>query len=284
MPEYKALTVSVENSVAHVQLSRPEAFNTMNNEFWVDLPRVFRDLDAGGEVRAVVLSSTGKHFSAGMDFTVFTSGLGSLMGNPNTSRYAEMFRRLVFELQEVFNIIERARFPVLAAVHGGCIGGALDLIASCDCRYATEDAFFSIKETQLGMTADVGSLQRLPHIMPHGLVREMAYTGNSISARRAKEAGLINEVYPDQAAMLEGVMQIARDIAKNSPLAVHGSKEMITYARDHSVADALNFIATWQAGLFSPQDMQEVFMAKAEKREPQFAALENLAPKMTSKE
>ena len=283
MPEYKALKLTIENHIAHLQLNRPDEFNTMNPEFWRELPEALREIETSDQdPRVVVLSSTGKHFCAGMDFGVFMSGLGGeLLGGPNPSRTAEMFRRLVFELQAVFNAIERLRMPVLAAIQGGCIGGGVDFIAACDCRYATESSFFTIKETQLGMTADVGTLQRLPHLIPHGVMREMAYTGNSITAQRAKEIGLVNEVYPDQEAMLAAVMEIAADIARNSPLAVHGTKEMITYARDHSVADALNFIATWQAGMFSPADMQEVFMAKAEKREPKFEGLKPNVKKMT---
>lgn len=282
MADYKAVKLTVENHVAHLQLSRPDELNTMNPDFWRDMPAVLREIDANNDIRVVVLSSTGKHFCAGMDFGVFMTGLGGeLLGGTNPSRTGEMFRRLVFELQEVFNAIERLRVPVLAAVHGGCIGGGVDFVAACDCRYATENAFFSIKETQIGMTADVGTLQRMPHLIPHGVLREMAYTGNSITARRAKEIGLVNEVFADQAAMLEGVMAVARDIAKNSPLAVHGTKEMITYARDHTVSDALNFIATWQAGMFSPQDMQAVFMAKADKSTPAFEPLLPREKKMT---
>lgn len=282
MADYKAVKLTVEDHIAHLQLSRPDELNTMNPDFWRDVPAVLRQIDGNNDIRVVVLSSTGKHFCAGMDFGVFMTGLGGeLLGGSNPSRAGEMFRRLVFELQEVFNAIERLRVPVLAAVHGGCIGGGVDFIAACDCRYATENAFFSIKETAIGMTADVGTLQRMPHLIPHGVLREMAYTGNSITARRAKEIGLVNEVYADQAAMLEAVMGIARDIAKNSPLAVHGTKEMITYARDHTVADALNFIATWQAGMFSPQDLQAVFMAKAEKSVPAFDPLLPRETKMT---
>ena len=280
MSDYKSLSVSIEQRIAQIRLNRPAELNTMNLDFWRELPRAVREIDESGEASVIVLSSTGKHFSAGMDLSVFM-GLGGEQSAANPARLGEAFRRLVLELQDVFNGIERARLPVLAAVQGGCIGGGLDLISACDCRYATEDAFFSVKETQLGMTADVGSLQRLPHLIPHGIMREMAYTGQPLPARRAKEIGLVNEVYPDQATMLEAVMKIARDIAKNSPLAVTGTKEMITYARDHTVSDALLYIATWQAGMFSPHDMQETFAAKAEKREPIFEPLEPKKNRMT---
>jgi enoyl-CoA hydratase len=279
MATYNAFALSYEGHVAHLQLNRPDALNTMNSDFWRELPQALREIEDSA-ARVAVLSSTGKHFTAGMDLAVFASVGGDIMGG-NPSRTGEAFRRLVFELQDVFNALERLRIPVLAAVQGGCIGGGVDMVSACDCRYATANAFFSIKETQLAMTADVGTLQRLPHLIPHGMVREMAYTGNPLTAERAKAIGLVNEVYPDQAAMLAGVMAIANDIAKNSPLAVHGSKQMITYARDHSVADSLNFIATWQAGMFSPGDMQETFVAKAEKREPKFDPLLPNVKKMT---
>lgn len=280
MTAFKSIAVSIEQRIAQVRLNRPAELNTMNLDFWRELPQAVREIDESGEASVIVLSSTGKHFSAGMDLSVFMS-LGGEQTTANPARLGEAFRRLVLELQDVFNLIERSRLPVLAAVQGGCIGGGLDLISACDCRYATEDAFFSVKETQLGMTADVGSLQRLPHLIPHGIMREMAYTGIPLPARRAKEIGLVNEIYPDQASMLDAVMKIARDIAKNSPLAVTGTKEMITYARDHTVSDALLYIATWQAGMFSPHDMQETFTAKAEKREPVFEPLEPKKNRMT---
>jgi enoyl-CoA hydratase len=165
--------------------------------------------------------------------------------------------------------------PVLAAIQGGCIGGAVDMICAADVRYCTDDAFFCVQEINIGMTADVGTLQRLQHLVPSGAARELAYTGRRMPARRAKEIGLVNEVYADAAAMLEGVMQIAREIAQRSPLAICGSKEMLNYARDHSVEDSLRYMATWQAGMYQPADMAESFAAKQQKREPVF---EELAP------
>jgi enoyl-CoA hydratase len=148
------------------------------------------------------------------------------------------------------------------------------MVSACDMRYATADAFFCIQEINIGMTADVGTLQRLPKIVPEGVVRELAYTGRRMSAARAREVGLVNEVYPDQAAMLDGVLQIADEIAQKSPLAIWGSKEMINYARDHSVADSLNYIATWQTGMFQAGDMMESFAARTEKRAPRFQDLQ----------
>ena len=162
--------------------------------------------------------------------------------------------------------------PVLAAVQGGCIGGGVDMVTACDMRYATADAFFCIQEINIGMTADVGTLQRLPKLIPEGVARELAFTGARLPAKRAREVGLVNEVYDDQESMLEGVMGIAAEIAKKSPLAIWGTKETVNYSRDHSVADSLNYSATWQSGMFQPADMIASFEAQAG-GDPEFAPL-----------
>ena len=223
---YQTLTVSLENHVAHVVLNRPEQLNAMNIDFWPELPAAIHAIDQQGNARVIVLSSTGKHFSAGMDVAVFTTANAIPMdGDP--SRMAENLRRAVLQLQDAFNVLENARIPVLAAIQGGCIGGAIDMISACDSRYCTQDAFFTIKETQLGMTADLGTMQRLPHLIPQGIMRELAYTGRKFAAQEAKDIGLINKVYPDHESMLAGVMDVAKQIAAQSPLAVAGCKEMI---------------------------------------------------------
>jgi len=185
-------------------------------------------------------------------------------------RIREQMKNNVLELQESFNVIEKCRLPVLVAVQGGCIGGGVDLISATDMRYCTEDAFFCIQEINIGMTADVGTLQRLPHLIPSGLVRELAYTGRRLLAAEALGSGLVNEVFTDQDAMLKKVMEIAADIASKSPLAVHGTKEMLVYTRDHSVDDALRYMAIWQAGMFYSNDLFEAAAANAEKRAPAF--------------
>jgi enoyl-CoA hydratase len=262
--------------VAHIRLNRPEAYNTMVREFWMELPTLVGELDAAGDVRAIVLSSTGKHFSAGMDLGVFTGGDGGGLGGGNAreeGRTRARLRQMVLLLQESFTAFERARMPVLAAIQGGCIGGAVDLVTACDIRYCSADAFFVIQEINLGMTADVGTLQRLPKIIPDGMAREMAYRGHRLTAERALQVGLVNEVFATHEDLVAGVLDIAQEIASKSPLAVWGSKEMLTYARDHSVADSLDHIATWQAGMFHPADMIESFAAKAEGRDPVFEDL-----------
>jgi enoyl-CoA hydratase len=276
---YSCFEVEIRDRIAHLRLCRPNELNTMTRAFWGELPQALHEIDAGAQARVVVLSSTGKHFTAGMDLAVFAAGdpsqSGSGSGTREVGRRREALRRSVLELQDSLNAIERVRMPVLAAIQGGCVGGGVDMVSACDARYCTADAFFCIQEINIGMTADLGTLQRLPHLMPAGMVRELAYTGRRLPAQRAKEVGLVNEVYPDQAALLEGVLQVAREIAERSPLAVHGSKEMLNYARDHSVADSLNYMAAWQSGMFQPADMAESFAAKQEKRAPNF---DELAP------
>ena len=267
--------VEVTEKVAHIRLNRPDDLNSMVREFWTELPEIVRGLDARGDVRAIVVSSTGRHFSAGMDLGVFTSGDTAITPGDahEMGRVRARLRQTALMLQESFTAFERVRMPVLVAIQGGCIGGAVDMVTAADMRYAAADAFFVIQEINIGMTADVGTLQRLPKIIPDGVAREMAYTGRRLSAQRALEVGLINEIFPTHEELVAGVLDIARDIASKSPLAIWGTKEMLLYSRDHSVADGLNHIATWQTGMFQPSDMVETFTAKAEGRDPVFPDL-----------
>ncbi|WP_067986916.1 crotonase/enoyl-CoA hydratase family protein [Neptuniibacter pectenicola] len=274
---YETFTLTVENHIAHLQLNRPDAHNSMNRAFWAEFPQALQVLDVEGEARVLIISSLGKHFSAGMDLEIFTQP-DPQMFSGEAGRRAEAMRRLVMQLQQCFSQLETIRIPVLCAIQGGCIGGALDLVCAADMRYCTDDAFFTIKETELGMTADLGTLQRLPHLIPSGLARELAYTGRKMDAYEAQHSGLVNRTYPDGAAMLEGVQQIAEDIALRSPLAVTGCKQMINYARDHSVADSLSYMATWQAGMFQPVDMMQTFSAKMSGQPAKFEPLRKIVP------
>lgn len=267
----ECFNVTVEDKVGHIQLSRPEALNTMIPAFWSDLPKLVTELSDRGDVRAIVISSTGKHFSAGMDLSVFTSSGLSMEGEPG--RRNATFMLLVKRLQDSFTALERARIPVLAAIQGGCIGGAVDMVCAADMRYASADAYFVVQETNIGMTADVGTLQRLPKLIPDGVARELVYTGRRMSAARAAEVGLVNQVFDDHEALVAGVMEIASEIATKSPLTLWGAKEALVYARDHSVPDSLHQIALWQTGAFQPADMMESFAAKGEKRAPQYEDL-----------
>lgn len=261
--------VTESDHIAHIVLNRPDELNTMTPDFWAELPQLVDEISNRGVARVIVLSSTGRHFCAGMDISVFTGG-GLQDDDTEVGRARANFRYQVMHLQDTFTAFERARMPVLAAMQGGVVGGAVDMVTAADCRYATEDAFFVIEEINIGMTADVGTLQRLPKLIPEGIVREMAYTGDRMPAARAKEVGLVNEVYPDQDTMLEDVMSIAGRIASKSPLAIHGTKEMINYTRDHSVADSLQYMAAWQTGMFQPTDLMESFGAKLEQRDPNY--------------
>ena len=272
---YECFDVSTSDKVAHLQLKRPDELNTMTPAFWSELPAIVREIDAAASARAIVISSTGKHFCAGMDLSVFTGGsaIGGNGGSTEVGRQRANLWMMVQHLQDSFTALEEARMPVLVAIQGGCIGGAVDMVSAADMRYCSEDAFFCIQEINIGMTADVGTLQRLPKIIPEGIARELAYTGDRMPARRALEVGLVNHVYPDQQSLIEGVLDVAARIARRSPLAIWGTKEMINYTRDHSVADGLRYIAGWQAGMFQPTDMLEEFAAKGERRDPAFDEL-----------
>ena len=272
---YECCEVTIANKVAHIQLKRPDAFNSMIASFWTELPQIVREIDASASARAIVISSTGKHFSAGMDLEVFSGGSSLSVGPGVTEegRKRAYMWMMVQHLQDSFTALEQARIPVLCAIQGGCIGGAIDMVSAADMRYCSADAFFCVMEINIGMTADVGTLQRLPKIIPEGIARELAYTGDRMPAQRALECGLVNQVFEDHDSLVEGVLEIAGRIATRSPLAIWGTKEMINYTRDHSVADGLRYIAGWQSGMFQPADMFEEFAAKGEKRAPIFEEL-----------
>lgn len=270
--DFKSFDLSIDNHVGHIQFSRPESFNSMNKDFWLELPQAAQALEARKDVRAIVISSTGKHFSAGMDLSVFKDS-DLLKNDEDAGRIAENLRRVVLQLQDTLSSLEKVRIPVLIAIQGGCIGGGLDLSCCADSRYCSEDAYFTIKETELGITADMGTLQRLPKLMPEGVVRELAYTGRNFSAQEAKALGFVNAVYPDHESLVEGVLDIAKSIAANSPLAVTGCKEMLNFARDHSVEDSLKYMAAWQSGMFRQDDLMKAFEAKANKNQAEYDAL-----------
>ncbi|MFT3727594.1 MAG: crotonase/enoyl-CoA hydratase family protein [Terricaulis sp.] len=272
--------VSIENKIAHIVLKRPEALNTMTRPFWNELPEIVADIDDNAKARVIIISSTGKHFSAGMDISVFTAGDGAGAGTQDQWARAEAMRQFVLKLQGSFNCLDNARAPVIAAIQGGCIGGAVDMTSACDIRYCTADAFFQIAEINIGMTADVGTFPRLCKLIPEGWVRELAYGGRRLTAEKAQSIGLVNGVFATQEEMLAHVMDLAAEIAGKAPVAIAGSKRMINYARDHSIADGLDYIATWQAGMFSPPHMAEAFAAKAQKREPNFPDLAPMRKKM----
>lgn len=263
-PSFETLELQIEQQVATVNLNRPDKANSMNGAMWDDLQTCFDWLDQEPTVRAVILAGNGKHFCAGLDLAMF-GGLHEESSEP--SRRAEHLRRTILRLQDNLSAIEKCRVPVLAAIHNTCIGGGVDMTCCADMRYATQDAYFSIREIDIGMTADVGTLQRLPKIIPDGVVRELAYTGRDMGAQEARDVGFVNQVFEDKETMMREVTRIARDIASKSPLAMRGSKEMLLYSRDHSVAEGLNYIATWNAGMLSQADLQAGMLAQMEKKQ-----------------
>jgi len=263
--------LTTDNAVAHLQFNRPERMNTMAPAFF----SVFRDavqaLNDAGQARVLVISSTGKHFSAGMALDTFAGDAGML--DTSNARARLNFQDGLRRLMGCFDVLDSARIPVLCAVQGGCIGGGFDLAAACDIRYCTADAFFCIQEINIGMAADIGVLQRLPKLMPQGVVRELAYTGERLTAERALELGLVNAVLPDAAALLERVMSVARSIAAKSPLAIAGSKLALNHARDHGTAAALHQMTLLQSAIFDTGEMAEAISAWKGKREARFESL-----------
>jgi enoyl-CoA hydratase len=260
---YECFDVSIENKVAHVRFNRPEQRNTLTRQGFRELREIAARIDVDGTVRAMILSSTGKTFCAGLDLSA--TDFGDTRIEDGARRRGNFIVR-VSGTQECFTALERMRIPVLAAVQGGCVGGGLELVSACDMRYCTADAFFALPEINLGFPADLGGLQRLPRVMADGLARELAFTGRRLPAAEALAAGLVNKVYDTQDEMLEGVLGIATEIATKSPLGIWGTKEFLLHARDHTVADGLHHAAVWQAGMVSGADVKEGVTAFKEKR------------------
>ncbi len=230
-------------------------------------------VNKAGEARVLLISSTGKHFSAGMALETF--GAGIAMDDQSPEGRAAIFD-LLAGMQATFTQLETLRIPVIAAIQGGCIGGAVDMVTACCLRYATADAFFCIQEINIGMVADVGTLQRLPKLVPLAVVKELAYTGRRLSAARALGYGLVNEVFESQQAMLAGALQCAKEIAAKPPVAIWGSKQAIHYARDHAVDESLKQMGWLQGAIWSNQHVREAVSAMKEKRPPGFPALAKL--------
>lgn len=269
MNEYKAFRVELADKVAQVVIDRPEKINAMNADFWAEIIDVFRWVDDTDEVRVVVLSGAGPHFSSGIDLQLLAQ-VGAQLGK-DVGRNAERLRRKILSLQASFNAVDHCRKPVIAAIQGYCLGGAIDLISACDMRYCSADARFSIKEIDMGMAADVGTLQRLPRIIGDGMMRELAYTGRTLDGAEAQAIGLVNRVYENPEALMEGVNELARQIAEKSPLAIRGTKEMIRYMRDHRVDDGLEYIATWNAAMLQAADLRVAVAAHMARQKPDFA-------------
>ncbi|AFK03140.1 Enoyl-CoA hydratase/isomerase [Emticicia oligotrophica DSM 17448] len=265
----QTLQLIIENNIARVTINRPEKANALNQTAWDEIKGVFESLDENPEVRVIVLDGgESKHFCAGIDLSLLMSV--SQTNIACDARRRERVRKDVLRLQAPIDAIENCSKPVLAAIHGGCIGGGIDLICACDMRYCTDDAYFTIKEIDMGMVADLGTLQRLPKIIGDGLVREMAYTGRNVEGKEAEKIGIVNRSFTDKESMMTEVMKIAAMIASKSPLSIRGTKHILLHTRDHSVADGLNYMATWNAAMLLSNDLKEAFSAKLEKRNTNF--------------
>lgn len=266
---YETFLVDVENYIAHVRFNRPEKANALNETAWDELEAIFTAFDTRPDVRVVVLSGEGKHFCAGIALEMLM-GITQRFTTDDEGRKREQIRRNVHTLQAPINAIERCSKPVLAAIHGACVGGAIDITSACDMRYCAEGSFFAIEEINVGIVADLGTLQRLPKLIGEGIVRELAFSGRRMQAEEAAQRQFVNAVYPTKEAMIDAVMALARMIASRAPLAVRGTKQVLNYSRDHSVADGLEYVATWNAGMILSTDIAEAMSARLADRDPTF--------------
>ena len=267
-PSGLPFTVAHDGPVATVTLSRPEKRNAMSAPFWEQFPDAIEEIDASGETRAIVLASTGPHFTAGIDLAAFAG----VMRDHGAAQGID-FLHVVGRMQRAFSALEDARVPVIAAIQGGCIGGGVDMATACDIRLCTEDAYFTIYEVEVGMTADVGTFPRILNLLPEGVVRELAYTGRKMFAEEAARYGLVNRVLPDHAACTEAAQALAREIAAKAPLAVHGCKRAVTYGRDHTTQEALDWIGMWNASMLRQSELMAAMKAKQDGTAGDFAAL-----------
>lgn len=261
--------LSIDQYIARLAFNRPEKANALPLAAWEEMQQIFEELDERDDVRVIILSGNGKHFCAGIDLSLLMD-VQQFQQIDCEGRKREALRKFITKLQKTVNALEACRKPVLAAVNGACVGGGLDILAACDLRYCSESAYFSLKEIDLGMVADLGSLQRLPHLIGLGKTAELAFTGRNLSGREAEGIGLVNRCFSDPEALAAEVDQIARTIAEKSPLSIRGIKEMILYARDHSVPEALNQVSIWNAAMFLSNDLEAAFRATQSKRPPDF--------------
>ncbi len=276
---YESFKYTSEEGVGHLILDKGEDLNKMTMNFWYELPKILDEIDKDASLRVLILSSTGKHFCAGMDLKNFGT-----LGNdaekktnvPDKARIGESLYRVAKELQDMLSKLEKLRIPVLAGIQGGCIGGGLDLVTAADMRFASKDAFFCIQEVNIGMAADIGTLQRLPRVIPEGKVRELAYTGRRMPAEEALEAGLVNKVYENHEEMISGLREMAAVIASKSPLAVYGTKAILNFSRDHTIAEGLEYNALWSGAMLPQEDMAEAMMSNLEKRNPEFKDMQEI--------
>jgi enoyl-CoA hydratase/carnithine racemase len=268
-PEFQNIETTLQEGVLYGWLNRPHKVNAMNRTLWFELGDLARWADREPSVRVLVLAGRGRGFTAGIDLSLIMEIVTEAAAHPD-GRKQEEIRQVILEMQRAFSAFETCRKPVIAAVHGSCIGGGIDLITACDMRYSTKDTTFCVKEVDLAIVADIGTLQRLPYIVGEGLARELAMTGRSFSGDEALQMRLVNGVYETQEALMQAVGEVARTIASKSPLTVRGIKQVMNHARGRTIEEGLAFVATWNAGMLLSEDAQEAVQAWMEKREPVF--------------
>uniref|UniRef100_A0A0B8RRY5 Delta(3,5)-Delta(2,4)-dienoyl-CoA isomerase, mitochondrial n=1 Tax=Philothamnus irregularis TaxID=1899461 RepID=A0A0B8RRY5_9SAUR len=269
LPTYETLKLErVREKVLHVELNRPEKRNAMNNAFWREMVECFNKIGQDSECRAVVISGAGKMFTSGIDLMDMGSVFMMAEGD-DVARKAWNIRKNIRDYQESFTVLEKCPKPIIAAVHGACIGGGVDLVSACDIRYCTQDAWFQVKEVDIGLAADVGTLQRLPQIIGNrSLVNELAFTARKLMAPEAESCGLVSRVFRDHETMLQSAFDLATEIASKSPIAVQGTKMNLLYARDHSVPDGLKYMAAWNMSMLQTEDIIKSAQAVMEKKTP----------------
>jgi enoyl-CoA hydratase len=270
MGAYESVTVDIEGHVAQVTLVGPGKGNAMGPAFWAEMPEVFAKLDADRDVRAIVLTGSGKNFSYGLDLPAMAGSLSGVLGGGGSARPRADFHATILRMQGAINAVADCRTPTIASVHGWCIGGAVDLSSAVDIRYASAEAKFSVREVKLAIVADVGSLARLPLILNDGHLRELALTGKDIDAARAEKIGLVNDVYTDAEASLAAAHETAAEIAANPPLVVNGVKDVLDQQRIARVSESLRYVAAWNAAFLPSKDLTEGLTATIEKRQPEF--------------
>lgn len=264
----ETLAISERNGVAHIELNRAGKANAMNGAMWKDLRSAF-DWLSTSRARVGVLSARGKHFTAGIDLDMLVA-MKSEIASLSEGRRQERLKEVIVELQAAISAAESCRKPILAAIHGACMGAGIDLVTACDMRYATKDSRFSVKEVDLAIVADVGTLQRLPRLIGDGLARELAFTGRDFDGNEAHAMRLVNQVFTDKDSLMAAVLKMAAEIASKSPLTIRGIKDTLNFSRDHSVAEGLSYVAAKNSAILFSSDLDEAMTAAEQKRRGQF--------------
>ena len=269
----KPFDVEINNGIAHIRFNRPEKRNSMNEDFWKLFPKEVEELDDTGEIRALIVSSTGPHFSSGIDLSMFKEDVVDHDSENELGRSRGYFLQQLKFLQNAVTCLETARFPVVVAVQGGCIGGGIDLISAADIRICTKDSFFLIEEINVGLAADIGTIQRLPKIIPAGIAREWTMLGEKVLADRAYEVGLVSSLHDSHEEMMKNAFEIAEKLASKTPLAMWVTKETLNYSRDHTVREGLENVALWNAATLHKEDVMSTMMSKMQKKKPEYRNL-----------